>query len=473
MTNQTIFGTTTQAADAEKADEREIGRSVLRSCQIDEALPRRLLTKPDGRPCVPLQIDLVPRNADPASLAQQEAFLRSRQPVGGHEAALTANREALLAGALEGITGALSGGATAISFVEVTRQIRDAATGLRKRFEASLQTLEEQQEAQESILRRYVEETAPDSAQGGLLHALARLLNGAVKRAEAVAAFNNRELLNLQCDAQRAAVDIAVQITSSCERLLAGLEVIRAAAVSGAADAQRQVEETLREMEARGRIADYQVDLHSVIAGEIDGVVAGSLGALIAEAREHGSDGIAGVARDIASRLADEHFARLGLVDLIRLDAQSGDVGEQTIASAVAPLTVARHVLDIARRRRPSLRLTDDARPRDYVLQISGDARPLFTHPNLIAAHFHGAHDEFAFMRAQAEVALDELQVMRDGEQDFLNALRRREYFVMEDIAQAWCARWSPAGASTGSDATPGLNMTPSSNGSSEASVAA
>jgi hypothetical protein len=38
----------------------------------------------------------------------------------------------------------------------------------------------------------------------------------------------------------------------------------------------------------------------------------------------------------------------------------------------------------------------------------------------------------------QTDIALNELQIIREGEREFRDTLMKREYFIIEEVARAW-----------------------------------
>ena len=443
MTNQNLYGSQPQTQETGEEKKQAIGQQVLNGAGAGPELPQKMVIRSGSHSYTPLQLSMLQKNSQAAALMQVTQYLGRTQPAGGHEAIVSANQQLTLDRVTRSLADYLSALDSKLSVAEITSQTRDMALVLQRGFEASLATINEEYEKADKVLRRFQEETAKAaSGSGGLFDTLGRVLNGYVRLPEAIKAFNDRESLNLKRGTHLASKEVMAQTVSMCERLLAGIESIHAAALTGAQEALQTAESILRETQAQGRIADYMVDTEKVMdnTGEADAVT-GYLPELIKEARDNGGADIAHVAHGIATHAVANLLGALSLVELLKQEAARTEVNGKKIDPALAPLIVGAQTLDVSRRKRPSLRLTDDAHPRDFVLQIGNDAKPLFAHPNLITARYHKPRNEFAFMRVQAEVAVNELQVMRDGENDFNEALMRREFFINEEVIQAWRSR--------------------------------
>lgn len=440
METQKMFGTQTVHSDESAAETNAFGRNTLERARIDSHLPQTMGLQEDRIPYVPNRLSLLPKNALPATLAQQAQCLASPQAMGGHEKLINANRDAILTRAQNALADTLSAGDASAKYAEVIQQVRDVAVGLRASYEASLSAVEKRLAVAEETLRRYQDESAKTAGKStNLVDALRQFLGDYVKGPDAIRAYNAREMLVFERDCHRAAMEVIAQIIAMCERLLAGMETTRAAALAGALEARQHIETLRRQADARGRKADYQVNIERVIESiQRQETIAAYLPQLIAEARDNGGEKLAQVALEIARHLAATEYDPLDIVALMRREAACTPLNGKSINPEHAPLLVGGRVLDITRRKRQSLRLTDDARPREFVLQVSADMRPLFGHPSLVAARFRKPRNAFAFVRVQTDVALDELQVMREGEADFREELNKREFFIFEEIAQTW-----------------------------------
>ncbi len=440
MSAKKMFGTHSEP-QVKKEEQHDIeGRQVLDAGGIDAGLPGRLIQREDKRSYVPVHLDTLPKNAQPATLAQHMRYMTAPASIGGHEQIVSANQQAALARAAQSLTDRLAALGARVSFSEVTRQTRNAALELRRGFDVQLRVIGDPYDKADKLLRRWQDETArATGGSGGLFGIVNRLLSGAVTMAEAVNAFNERERLSLQRATLQAALELIAQVVAMCERLSSGMEGTRAEAINGAQEAQQQADKMMRDLSAQGRVADYEVDADRVIEGSesADDIIA-ALPELIAEARDNGGANVAKKAYSIAARNTATTLGALDLTELLKREAAHTTVNGKNVEPERAPLIVAAHVLDIARRKRPGVRLTDDARARDFVLQIGSETRPMFAHPSLIAARFHRPHYELAFMCVHTDVAVDELQVMREGVDDFREALGKREFFIIEEIAEAW-----------------------------------
>ncbi len=452
MSTQLMFGSQGDPQATKDVEKNTDGRQVLDAGGIDPGLPGKLIMREDKRAYAPVHLDTLPKNAQPATLAQHMRYMTAPSPIGGHEQIVSANQQAALLRAGQSLTDRLSALDAKTSFSEVARQTRDAALELRRGFDMQLRAITEPYDKADKLLRRWQDETArATGGSGGLAAMVNRLLSGAVTMAEAVNAFNDRERLYLLRATLQATIEVIAQIVAMCERLTSGMEGTRAAALSGAQEAQQQADQVMRNMSAQGRVADYVVDADRVIAvGAGEDSIAAGLPELIGEARDNGGANVVKTAHTIAARSIATTLGALDLTELFKREAAHTTVLGKTVDPERAPLIVAAHVLDIARRKRPGLRLANNARAREYVLQIGSDTRPLFAHPSLIAARFTRPHHELAFMRVFTDVALDELQVMREGVDEFREALRKREFFIIEEIAEAWRA---DAGDADGADA--------------------
>jgi hypothetical protein len=435
---RSLFGAGTNSRANPEEFTPSIGRTLLESCEITLALPQKLSTKPDGRPIASTQIAMLPKNAQPSHLAQQAQLLMAPQPIGGHEPMVNAMRDELAERALKTIFEKLV--SEHQSFAKTLRETRDAALVYRANFEAELREARQRLDESSKTLRRYQEDAAKSSGSStSLVDFARRMIGNYVRLTEAIKAFNDRETFHLKCDAQRASMEVLAQIVLGCERVLSGLETTRATAQAGVQEATQRAEQIEREAAKRGRIADHVVATDRVVAGVcVEDNDAPYLQELIVEARDNGSIHVIDCAKQIAQRIVSGQLDPLGIVDLIRLEANGTQVNGKSVHAEVAPLIVGAHVLEAARRKHAGLRLTRDARPREFTFQVISGQQPVFSHPSLGSAAFRKPQDEFAFVWLQTDIALNELQIIREGEREFRDTLMKREYFIIEEVARAW-----------------------------------
>lgn len=436
---ENVFGVSTAAAATSSRGQYEAGKALLQTMGCARGLAGTLTNGPDGRPHVPIQLQVLDKEAQPTALAQTMAYLSMTQPAGGHEPIIAANRDAARERAGQAILDRLTDTGGGISFAALLKETREAAREEKTAVDMVAVDLQDRYAGADAVLRKYHDESASGSAEGGgLFGALKRAIGGYVRLSEAVRAFNEREQTNMALSSHEAASQVLAHVMAMCERLLGGIEATRAAALSGMAQAQERERLLGQASSFRRRSADYAVSSGDVIDMLCEGEGEEAfLPELMARAREQGGDAVSEMALEIAERVTRRQLQGLSLVDLIKLEAARASAAGRAINADAAPLLVGMRLLDLTRRARPGARLTDTARGADFILQICPGETPLFYNANLVTAHFRNSSDEFAFMRVQTDLSVEELQVAREGGAELDAALERREFFVLEDLVLA------------------------------------
>ena len=252
-------------------------------------------------------------------------------------------------------------------------------------------------------------------------------------------AFNTVELLEARSAAGDAADDVMNQFAALCERILAGVDDVRAAAEAGARVAHLEAQRLLRGWGEGGRAADYVVSPEAITRWVGEHVALQSMvSELIGVARDAGGAGLADAAHAIALRETDAMLRGQDLLTLVQIEAAATPVDGQALPATEGAMRVASHLVKLVRQIRPGLRVAQGAPGAQHgrVFQVSAGAAPFFRHPELTAAHFINNTDELAFVRVESDLALDELTVIADGAEDFARARTEREFFVLEELAR-------------------------------------
>jgi hypothetical protein len=421
-----VFGAATSAAEAAVQDELFAGRQLLAAAECGAMLPTLLLQQADGATYRPIQLTAPTRNAPAAALVQLTQWLMRPDSAGGHDPIVSANKADAVARVTRVLLDRLAAPGTEIGYRQLLQQTRDAAQEQAAQFESTAREDRERARKAEERKRRY------QAGQGG---GLRRLFGGLVSLSEAVQAFNTVELLEARSAAGNAAADVMNQTAALCERILAGVDEVRATAEAGARAAQIESQRLMRTWNDGAHAADYVVSPEAITRWVVDRVPLQSLvSELIGVARNTGGDGLAEAAHVIAAREAEANLRGQDLLTLVQIEAAATPVDGSALPAAEGAMRIASHLVKLVRQLRPGLRCVPGPQ-NARVFQVASASAPFFRHPELVAAHFHASEDELAFVRIESDLALSDLALLNDGAADFERARSEREFFVLEELA--------------------------------------
>lgn len=407
-------GPTSTTADARPADE------LLDALGLTSALPEALIQDAAGHTFEPVQL-----SAD-RELAEQFAMLIRPEPVGGAEQLIYENRQRIATLAIQRLRRAIATAGTAPRTLVGDTLL--AGRELAERLEAArVQADETYGHVQERLHTWQGRLREPGRRLGGTLW---RWLVGgdeALSLPEAVALWNRREYLALQRSALQAACTIVAQATDLLGETLAQLDARLAEVRSARASLQREYEQLHRPAAVYG---PWTLLLHgqaacAALAARADAgeLVADLLGRLAAP----GSASLADAVRELARAAAERTLAPLGLVELLELEA-----GDDPL------VPVGQALLDSVQQ--PTWQLKRGARPRIETIQLTPDGSPLYSLEGLGSAAYGAGQLCLGFVQVQLGVARDDLALIRDDDEAFAAALRQRNLFALDDLAQAWPA---------------------------------
>lgn len=431
-----MFGSTrTAATDAKPETKSSPGKTMLEAHRaMRDSLPKRLLMRPDGRPCVPMQLSFTDlRSMTPESIAQMTAYLRARQHVGGHERALQVNVQAATEDVLHALD-ALVAESGDMPVKQLLDSIRQTALDEKRAIDARAGEMRERYNRAEQSLFKYQESAGKGNAIKPSL--LQRMFGSAISIADAAQAFNEREAIGMDLDALAAAADVLARLVGDCDLMQRSLESVvltAQAEATGAATRATQIEAEMPSAQA-----DFTVDARKVALALTDPAQhAPRVAELVRFVREHGGEGLAQRAADMAQQDIAAQLDGADVLRMVELEAKNTFVDDAPVdpraARAVAAETLL-HMID----QRPGVLLSSTARSREFAAQISQKGHPLFERAPFIHAEYRGEANVAAFMHIDAGIALDELLTLQEGKARFEDALTRREFFVLEDVIDAW-----------------------------------
>ena len=398
--------------------------ALLDAFGLTLTLPEALAQDAAGHAFEPFQL------SPERDLAEQFALLIRPEPLAGAEALIAANRQRIDAQAEQQIERALA------SVRQAPRSfIQDLRDTIRDRYEQLAAQLAQADDAYRRLQERLHAWQGRQREPGqGLGATLWQWVFGGEDRLslpDAIALWNQREVLATQRASLIAAIGIFTHQIERLRTLLAQLDErlaetrIARAALQRAYEQARQAATaydpwTLRVTPAAAVEALLDRADPAELLAELLGRMAAADGAALAD-----------VARALADAAATQALAPLTIANLIALEAQNGD------PEAPDPLVpIGQALLDIAQQ--PTWQLARGARPRSETLQITPDGSPLYSLEGLGGAAYGGETLCLGFVQVQLGVAKDDLALLRDDDEAFRAALRQRNLFVLEELAQGW-----------------------------------
>jgi hypothetical protein len=431
-----MFGSTrAAAADAKPENKPAPGKTMLEARRATrDNLPKRLLLKSDGRPCVPVQLSFTDaRSMTPESIAQMTTYLRARQRAGGHERVLQANTQAATEDVLHALDAQVAESGD-MPVKQLLDSIRQAALDEKRAIDARAGELRERYNRAEQNLFKYQESAGTSSS--GKPSIWQRMFGSAISIADAAQAFNEREAIGIDMDALAAAADMLARLIGDCDLMQRSLESVVTTAQAEAAKAAARAAQIEAEMPVAQ--ADFTVNTHKVAQALVNPAQhAPRVAELVRFVREHGAEGLAERAAGMAQQDIAAQLDGADVMHMVELEAKHTFIDDAPIdpraARAVAAETLL-HMID----QRPGVLLSNTAGSREFAAQVSQKGHPLFERAPFIHAEYRGEANVAAFMHIDAGIALDELLTLQEGKARFEDALTRREFFVLEDVIDEW-----------------------------------
>lgn len=402
------------------------GRELCAAVGLTDDLAERLVLDGAGRPFIATALDL----ADPAAFPAQIELLMRPDPVGGFEPLLQANRERLIADVLARLHERLAAGAETGAARALLLDVQQELRRLRAQLDEQVAELNRSYEGAHAALRAWQEASG---RKAGLLHNLAAWLIGGpehISAPQAAALFNERERLALIRAAVAAASAVIGRIADEVAALLDRQEALLRALQAAAATVRARLAAPPPEPAGYAPwswranpavVADRLAD-----GATADRLAAELLGRLIADGdlsrlAEHSAE--------LAASAAEELITGLSLARCIELEAGADGAGD------FDPLVLVGQRLLSELEERPSWRLRRGCRPRIEVVQVTADGEPVYQLEGLGTAAYGAGGERIGFVRVELGVAIDDLQLMHEGDEAFRRALIQRNLFLIEELA--------------------------------------
>jgi hypothetical protein len=416
---------------------------------LTTTLPRLLVLDPTGRPFAPATLVF---SEDLRRIPEQLALLMRPEPVGGAEALVRANAERIKAEALLRLNQRLASGAQTTPIrtflLELQQEVRRVVGSLRERA----REIERMYTDKQQTLRGWQESSSQEPGMVGQLIGGVLGSGGRISFPQAVTLWNERERLALRRLAATTALEMLNQVADPISALLERLEATldRARRLH---DQARQQLAMLDRPRDRSSVWTWRAD-SSTIAAQLTNQV--SAEDLVAELLGRlGADGSADQIEEHTQALADQEAERrletLNITDLLEAEASAAPL------DGVDPLVLVGRRLLEALVQQPTWRLRRAARARMETLQITPDGEPLYRMDGLGSAAYGRRAARIGFVQVELHVAVDDLRLMHEEVEAFEQALARRNFYVLEALAEAWETQ---AGAST-KPVSPGVHEGP------------
>lgn len=408
-------------------------QEFLHAVELDEALPDRLLQNPDGRPFEPVQIGPAPENG---SLPEQFGYLMRVEPVGGAEPLIQTTRQQRYERAQAHLYQRLATTATHTGPRSFLTAVQHEVRALRERLADRLQETTQAYAQTQATLRAWQERMHRQSS-GGMLRSLFGWVlgeGGTLPLPQAIALWNEREQLYLNRMALTAAVAIISQTLEDVTFFLDHHSTLAAEAQRLRDAARQRVDDAVRHPTPYEPLT-LRIDVATAAARLAEQVNDSQLIADVLHrlsTSDDAPDQLACAVRDLAAHAADQLLEGHDIVHLLELETRAA------LPNGADPLVVIGQGLLEELLRRPTWQLLPTAQPRLETLHITPGGQPLFRLEGLSTADYGEPGDGLGFLQVQLEVALHDLRLMHDGEEAFQEALRQRNFTVLEELARVW-----------------------------------
>lgn len=413
------------------------GETFLEAVGFKRELPRLLLVKVNGQIFQERQVGFLGNGGQPNPL-QQLDYLMREDAVGGAEPIVHENKTVLLEKFATSIGQRLAETDEENPAPQFLGQVIESAEKFKRECDAQLAQLEERYTQAQTRLKKWQEDYGREKSLLTKMLALGgALFGGNVSLSEAGQLWNRRELLHKNREAWRAASEMwaaVIQVAGSYARNLDAMKLSAQLAIQQSQLERAQLETELANARPWTYAVDYQTLADEFRASDADPVL---LAELLTTAREDGSDAVAAKAKEIARREMERWVSNRDLPQFIEMEARAALNGNGDEMQDPLVL-VGENLLDQVRWQFPTWQLTRQARPRKLTLQITPSGEPLFENANLTTARYGERNDRLGFLDAELDVALDEMRLVVEGKEQFEEARRGREYFILEELASAF-----------------------------------
>ena len=392
-------------------------------------LATALLRDSAGRLYEPVTLAL---SDDPRALPEQLALLLRPEPVGGYEPLVQANLARLRDAALALLAQWLATGAARTS----THALLDELHRIGQQSLAAQQTaIESTAQALAAVHNPLRAWQSVTNQQTGLIKGFITWVVGGPGRLalpQAAGLWNDRERAAARLAAQRAGETLCARILHEIRTLLERQEAAQRAASHAAARARQDLA-ALRRPSEQYRPWSWRCD-PLIVATQLsaEAQIAPLVATLIGQiATETGAETLAVQAHALIAPEVDRLLASVDISRALELEAQAAD-----LQGADPLLSVGRQLLQQLRAQ-PTWRLARNARARMESVQVTPDGQPLYQLSGLGTAAYGDAIQRMGFVQLELHIALDDLQLMRDGGEGFEELLALRNLFVLDELAEA------------------------------------
>jgi hypothetical protein len=406
-------------------------REFLNAVALDEAWPERLIQDPSGHAFEPVQLMMAQEHR---SLPERVAQLLRPEPVGGADPLIHANIARVQERARMRLHQRLTAAAETTQTRPFLEELHAEIRGVREQLETRSQAVDQAYTRVQETLRAWQQRMSQQSSRG-LLRELAGWFlgeSGQLSLPQAMTLWNEREHLALNRAAHKAAVSIVSQFLEDITYLLEHLETLSTQAQRLSVAAEQHIDALARrtEMYAPSTLRVDIVTVSDLLAQQIhaDGLVV----ELLSRLATHGADDLAVAVQELARQEADRRLATLNIVRLMEVEAST------VLQDGEDPLLLVGQALLETLNRRHTWQLISTAHPRVETLQVTPDGQPLYSLEGLSTAAYGESGHCLGFVQVQMDVAMNELRCLRDGADAFQTALQQRNFYVLEELAQAW-----------------------------------
>jgi hypothetical protein len=403
---------------------------------IDEELAQRLIRDRQGRAFEPITLVVSDR---PAEMAAQIELLLRPEPVGGAETLIeTAGTQISDATQLQ-LRRRIAGSGTTERLWPFLNDLQQQLERVRIDLERQFAGLDREWQACRETLQTW---RAHTMREPGVLQHLWSWVTGSGGRValpQAIGLWNERERLHYRRQANQAARLIVSRLAHEVGSLLDHQAALTQACVQ-ALVAARTAQGTT-EPNSAFQPWTWQVHADTVAAQlvqryGVEALLTMLLGSLT---EADGAAKLQHTVHQVAAAEAERLAATVTLAEAIELEAAHAPLPEGD------PLViVGQHLLTALERQTP-WRLRRGVRSRVEAVHVTTAGEPLFHLDDVSTAAYGDAIDRMGFVRLELGIASDDLQILQDGADSFVQALSQRNLYVLEDLAEAAAAQSSVA----------------------------
>ncbi|NJN66286.1 MAG: hypothetical protein HC884_06025 [Chloroflexaceae bacterium] len=404
-------------------------REVVQASGLTTSLPDLLVQDTTGRAFEPVQLGT---DQDIERIPEQFALLMRREPVGGASALIRANQQRILTQALDHVRQRLAASSETASTSAFLQEMQQVLRQVKGEMDQASQEREQEYARTQETLSGW-QERMHHRSSGGVVRGLIGWLVGAgghLSLPQAINLWNEREHLALKRAASQAGRAIVGQVlvevthryehldsmTARLERLiqqaLQRVAVLSASPSTGYAPWTWQVN--------RGIVAEVLAQ-HPIPEQVIASLVKSDL--------TSDEDALLTQIQALARQEAAQRLEGLSITHLIELEASVNPLeGTDPV------IAVGQALLELVSRT-PSWQVLPSVRPRTELLQVTPQGHPIYALDHLSTASYGERQDRLGFVQVQMEVALMDLRIIHEHEEPFREALRQRNFYVLDELA--------------------------------------